>query len=220
MRIGLVADINDNKFLFNRVYFDYARRFSTDVLLISPLDEEIFDIDFLMLPGGADVLPLRYGKVLRPGLCGTPNWNYEFFDSEMLPYYIENKVKIFGICRGLQTLNVHFNGTLHQHVFNEPYSSKGRDEIVHSIITNNSQFLPVNSLHHQTINKCADDFEPIAWSFTQDKNNKKEKKLKYIEAIKHKYLPIAAVQFHPEELITNRKADETTSWVDSLILSL
>jgi putative glutamine amidotransferase len=216
-KIGLLADIEDNKWSFNMAYMTWARRFCGNVELISPLDKDLrTDLDLLILPGGADVLPFRYGEHLKNGYCGMPNFRYEEFDMVMLPQYVDQETPIFGICRGLQTLNVHFKGSLHQHIFDEP-NSRFRTDTVHKIRTAKGYF-DVNSMHHQAIKKLGQDLTSIAASVEIEK--KKPEKLRYIEGIRHNNLPIAAVQFHPEELCFNPKANQATEWVDNLVLSI
>ena len=217
-KIGLLCDIDEGKWSFNMAYLNWARRFSRDVELISPLDTEVRDFDLLILPGGADVLPARYGEFLQVGTCGMPNFRYEQFDCETLPNYIQQGTPIFGICRGLQTLNVHFNGSLHQHIYGEPSSMKHRGELVQEIRTANGMFR-VNSLHHQAIKKLGEDIVPIAYSITRRKGEKNPID-RYVEAIKHTKRSIVAVQFHPEELCYQKDAVATTQWVDNLVRSI
>lgn len=93
--------------------------------------------------------------------------------------------------------NVHFGGTLNQHIFHET-SIKSRQELVHDLywsrndakikLKNNK----VNSLHHQSINELGNGLISIC-----------EAQDGHIEVIKHAELPIAAVQYHPEEIWDN-----------------
>ena len=119
------------------------------------------------------------------------------FDVNVLPHYVAKGVPVFGICRGLQTLNVYFGGTLNQHI-NHEYSTKSRQELVHdiyiyrqgiNIFTKNNKLGKVNSLHHQSIKDLGENLVKLAVSDDET-----------VEAIKHRTLPIAAVQWHPEEI--------------------
>lgn len=58
------------------------------------------DLDLLVLTGGADVDPKRYGEE-PSSLCGPKDIRKEWFDIFCLPKYMETKIPIFGICRGL-----------------------------------------------------------------------------------------------------------------------
>lgn len=91
----------------------------------------------------------------------------------------------------VQTINVHFGGTLHQHI-NSEYSSESRGQLVHQIVTKEGRKFKTNSLHHQAINKPGDGIVIEAWTATKGDGN--------IEAISHKTYPLFGVQFHPEEI--------------------
>jgi putative glutamine amidotransferase len=114
---------------------------------------------------------------------------------------------VFGICRGLQLLNVAFGGTLWQDINTQvPDSLVHRDAVVydhnfHSIDivagTRLAALYPgvervrVNSVHHQGIKELADEFVVEAVSHTDG----------VVEAIRRKDPDasyIAAVQWHPE----------------------
>ena len=120
----------------------------------------------------------------------------------MLQKYIDAKIPIFGICRGLQTLNVHFGGTLDQHI--DTKTSETRSELVHDafqlkhIVPGEQSSVTkfrVNSLHHQAIGRLGDDLEIMLTDKLPTKNNDF-----IVEGIRHKSLPIYGVQYHPEEI--------------------
>lgn len=197
-QIGIVGwKTGENSFGVTVPYFEYFSQFG-EVSILSP--GQYKDLDLLILPGGLDVDPARYNNI--PSLnSSNSNILLEFFDKNILPKYIENKTKIFGICRGLQTLNVYFGGTINQDIPYHPYSNP-RDERIHEVVSTFkfSEFdkrffygktkIKVNSLHHQAILNLGVDLESILVSKDDEE----------IEAIKHKELPIYAVQYHPEEL--------------------
>ena len=221
--IGILTHITDPtgntpSFGLNAAYLRYFRKFG-NVIMIDPGSDSVVDVDLLVLPGGRDVNPIRYGEV--PDLkTGHPDIHYEWFDTYMLQEYINRKIPIFGICRGLQTLNVHFGGKLNQHIFQD-YSGEDRSKLVESIklfdqqpvkvkdqwITGkvtwggkvvDNQLLKINSLHHQGIYDTHSHFEKTISSemIPLAKNTSYGN----IEAIMHKELPIIAVQWHPEEM--------------------
>lgn len=200
----------------NSAYIEFFRQFG-DVIILDPVSDRVMtDLDLLVLPGGADVNPLRYHD--KPSLfTNKPNISYEYFDTVMLPKYISVGVPIFGICRGFQTLNVHFGGKLTQD-YPFPYSTKSRDELVEPvIITGNTGWtkyvhddfirgtrkgkaflMTINSIHHQGVfysdderdNQLAGGFKVLA----------KSKASGNVEAFYHENLPIAGVQYHPEHI--------------------
>jgi gamma-glutamyl-gamma-aminobutyrate hydrolase PuuD len=172
------------------------------------------DIDLLLLPGGPDVNPQRYGEI--PSVFNTRQSNQlEFFDENVLPEYINSNIPIFGICRGFQSLVVHFGGSLEQHMFSlHPHSVKHRGELVDEVeftddisddmktylslylpgINDNGnrttkQVQPVNSIHHQCVK---DPGETVIIGESEDGT---------AEVMHHPDLRIAGVQYHPEELV-------------------
>lgn len=197
------------KFGNNGSYVDFFRQFG-NVVILDPASPYMDFIDMLILPGGEDVNPERYGQV--PSIkCGKPNLQYEYFDKHVLPEYIENKKMIFCVCRGFQSIAVEFGCKLFQHKViqnsNPRYERFEDIKIVSQPISNDfiasnqsksllspkaGDIYKINSLHHQGLmndglNKKA--FRILAVS----------KKYGNIEAIQHKSLPIIGVQWHPEE---------------------
>lgn len=77
-----------------------------------PLDREALDeIDGVVLTGGADVEPHRYGASDPQALCSTFPGRDDA-DFKILESALERRLPILAICRGMQLLNVHLGGTL------------------------------------------------------------------------------------------------------------
>lgn len=158
----------------------------TPVLIYPKNGSEVPKIGGLLLPGGTDVDSKRYQPLLPRIWCYPPDPYLEYFDTQILPHFISPDVPIFGICRGLQTLNVHFGGSLYRDIWKHPYS-KEKSDLVHEVIGQVSG--RVNSFHHQAIWKLGNGLE---WLEKSDDG--------FIEAIRHEELPIYAVQWHPERM--------------------
>lgn len=206
-RIGVVAPKNYEGGL--GIPSAYAAFLSTFGILIpiNPLDDNVnTDIDILLLLGGSDVNPARYGELHNIDfMTQNPNIQLEYFDVCVLPKYIDNKIPILGICRGFQTLNVHFGGRLDQHIYQSTSASNNRAELVHHVVFTNEGFtiaksigvstfkkMKINSLHHQGF--FTDDAgEGIISMLTNEEQGN-------VEAFIHKTLPVAGVQWHPEEI--------------------
>lgn len=153
------------------------------------------DADALILPGGADINPKLYNEPLN----GSVNIDDELdkCNYEAIKYFAESEKPILGICRGQQVLNVYFGGSLIQDMPNHKKLDADTDQthIVHAadsdIINMYGKDFVTNSAHHQVIDNLADNFTVTMKS---DEG--------YIEGIKHNFLPIYAVQWHPERVKT------------------
>ncbi len=231
--ISLILSRNVNEIVFNE-YIDFAnlikeefnkrfnKNFETKYFFYE--DSKIEDLEgsvVIILSGGVDVFPEFYNStILYEQELYKFDKSRDEFELELLEKY-HTKVPIFGICRGIQIINVYFKGTLFQHL---PYDIKGividnshkiypeiqdfnaKRKLRHIIygkffeelkemVDNVNDLRIVNSRHHQAIKKLADNFEILALA-----------KDGIIEIIKHNNLPILAVQYHPEqrELINNQ----------------
>lgn len=195
--IGIPAwAFNDGSmFGVRKEYVQYASEFG-DVRILSIYEAPCPNqIDLLLLPGGPDVNPARYGQI--PSLlCQPSNIFMEAFDLYHLPHYVEAGTSVFGICRGMQTLNVHFGGTLYQEIGSHPTSTKRETEAAHPLLfhtryqalTKDKRYAcgKVTSRHHQGLDVVADDLDVVA--VFDD----------IPEIVFHKTLNIAGVQYHPE----------------------
>ena len=66
----------------------------------------------IVLTGGCDIDPGRYGKGDEIRKCGMTSLKRDVIDSILVDYAFENKVPILGICRGEQFLNIARGGKL------------------------------------------------------------------------------------------------------------
>ncbi|WP_328333267.1 MULTISPECIES: gamma-glutamyl-gamma-aminobutyrate hydrolase family protein [unclassified Streptomyces] len=72
-------------------------------------------LDGLVIAGGADVEPARYGAAAHPR-TGPPALDRDAWELALIEAALERGVPLLGICRGLQLLNVALGGTLVQHL--------------------------------------------------------------------------------------------------------
>ncbi|MEV1048253.1 gamma-glutamyl-gamma-aminobutyrate hydrolase family protein [Streptomyces sp. NPDC049916] len=77
--------------------------------------EVVAALDGLVIAGGADVEPARYGAAPDPR-TGPPSQARDAWELALIGAAIEQRVPVLGICRGMQLLNVARGGTLHQHL--------------------------------------------------------------------------------------------------------
>ena len=167
-------------------------------------DHDIEECDCLLIPGGADVTPELYGQ--QPDeTVGKTDVDLDKMQLDLIDKFVQKKKPIFGICRGLQLINVYFKGTLIQDLktdINHKWIALGKDRF-HEIT--NTDYMAevftekclVNSSHHQAIDKIGNGL--IAVSHSSDN---------VIEAIHHETLPIYAVQWHPERTILTYAKDD------------
>ena len=86
-----------------------------DPVLVENPDEVLDRIDALVLAGGCDIDPARYGQPQHPETVGLvpPRDDFEF---ALLERAIERDLPTLCVCRGMQVLNVLRGGTLIQHL--------------------------------------------------------------------------------------------------------
>ena len=161
-------------------------------------------LDGLVMHGGADVWPGTYGEEpLRPEWVGDAA--RDAYEIALMRAFVAAGKPVFGICRGLQIINVGFGGTLYQDIATQvdtPVRHQDRPVYEHNFhevalvpgtrldsLLKTTPSRTVNSIHHQAIRQLAPDFEVEARSPVDG----------VIEAIRHRGAPyVAAVQWHPE----------------------
>ncbi len=164
-------------------------------------------LDGILLSGGADIGPDRYGASPETNDF-PPEPDRDQFELSLLEGAIAAELPVLGICRGLQLINVAAGGTLHQHVpahagFDHPPTHTPHTVSLEANSTLADLYGPsraVNSLHHQTVDQLGRNLRVTA---TADGT---------VEGIEHDTLPIVAVQWHPE-MMTTRSRDPIFGWL-------
>lgn len=170
------------------------------------VDAYLAALDGLLFTGGEDIAPAYYGAS-RDERCGEPDAERDLFEIHLARAALARQVPAFGICRGLQLLNVAAGGTLHQDLACRPdtamYHSAAlpeRRNLIHPV-----RILPgtrlhalmrvaesrVTSTHHQFVRDLAPGFQASAVSA-------EDGIIEAIEAPDHPFL--LAVQWHPERM--------------------
>jgi len=166
--------------------------------------ETVGRLDGLLLSGGGDIDPSRYGQnVRRTDQLGAPARNAS--DLLLARAAQERGTPTLGVCLGVQVMNVEFGGTLLQHLPEDvPGSLKHEEETEespeHAVTVEPETLLSrilgaasavVNSFHHQSVGKVAPGFRVAAKSPDG-----------IIEAIERPDLPFyVGVQWHPERML-------------------
>ena len=166
--------------------------------------------DGLILCGGNDIAPARYGEEF----CGAVNIDYERDAAEfaLLKAYVDAGKPVMGICRGHQLINVFFGGSLYQDLPESVLHKQqdGKDN-VHEVKAPAESILgrlygevfSVNSSHHQAVKALGAGLRVSAvWNE------------QYAEAVEHAELPIFGVQWHPERMCFKHEREDTVCGAD------
>ena len=171
-------------------------------------DDLFGSLDGVLLTGGVDLNPARYGAPMHPEIDELDLARDEM-EIAMVHWLLENNKPFLGICRGIEVINVALGGTLYTHIsdqlpnalFHPCYGGdRPRNLLSHHVNVEPGSKLAgligegqvwVNSLHHQGIHELAPGLRAVA--FAGDG---------LVEGIEHPSHPFAiGVQWHPEELI-------------------
>lgn len=173
-----------------------------------PLPLDLSWVGGLLLPGGPDVEPGRYGGEPEP--LTRPDPASDELEFGLANWAIRAEIPILAICRGLQVLNVALGGSLTQDLTDhapraEVPGPARRDRLAHGLtIDPTSQLgqivgpesVQVNSLHHQGIERLAPGLRATAWA--------PEGLIEAFEMPDRRFG--LGVQYHPEELGSENRA--------------
>lgn len=161
-------------------------------------------LDGLLAPGGHDIAPELYGEQIDEA-CGIYTLYEDDYDMELIKEAVSQKKPVFGICRGMQIINVLYGGTLYQDIPTQ-YS----EELLHTRVTPDeenfhtvdieknsylakvlgvTEAVQVNTSHHQAVKDVAEGF--VVTAKAPDG---------IIEAIENTDASVLCVQWHPERL--------------------
>ena len=163
------------------LYAESISRAGGSPLLIPLTDDQsllnrLFDLcDGLVIHGGEDIDPARYGEPPHPELGRTAPLRDELEIALVRRAWGAPK-PLLGICRGLQVMNVALGGSLYQDIPSQcagaiRHSSTSYTELVHEISFEASSRLgslfggnscSVNSLHHQSVKEVASELRLVA----------------------------------------------------------
>ncbi len=162
-------------------------------------EEVLSGLDALLLTGGGDVDPARYGEQPVPEVYGVDPARDDW---ELALVRAADRHPILGVCRGAQLLNVAAGGTLIQHLSSTAAAHRLRErdqEVVHDVDVDPDSLLAgivgqprlgVNSIHHQAVKRVGEGFRAVAWAADG-----------VVEAIERSDgAPVVAIQWHPESL--------------------
>lgn len=200
--------------VMNRMYLDALVRAGGSPVLLPLLTDgqealrDMYErLDGVLLPGGVDIHPSSYGQAARPGLRRTDP-ERDAVELTLARWALADDLPLFGLCRGLQVINVARGGTLVQDlVLERPDTARhdfeppeyARDYLAHQVQVEQGTRLrsvagaarvAVNSMHHQAVDRVG---EGLAVTARSDDG--------VVEAVEGSGRFVLGVQWHPESLV-------------------
>jgi putative glutamine amidotransferase len=215
--IGLTSYLERTRFgvwdtdaaVLHRGYVDGIVRAGGVPVLLPPAGagypELLKAIDGLVLTGGADIEPARYGRQAHDSTYTRPS--RDTFEFALLDGALAAGIPALGVCRGLQVLNVAFGGTLTQHL-PEATGSAAHQPARATFGTTTVKLAPgsraarilgteteCRCYHHQAVDRLGAGLRGVGWAADG-----------MIEAVE---LPgdqfVLGVQWHPEQDTDDRR---------------
>lgn len=171
------------------------------------LDRLLSRLDGLLLSGGGDIHPARYGEERHP-LSEEPDETLDEFELKLIDWALQEDVPTLGVCRGMQLMNVALGGSLHQDIVDQYATDtrhsnrdKSRDYLAHTVkvlpgtrmeAILRAREVRVNSLHHQAVKQPG---KGVTISGVAEDGI-----AEMMEVADYRFM--LAVQFHPEEIYT------------------
>ncbi|HWD98612.1 MAG TPA: gamma-glutamyl-gamma-aminobutyrate hydrolase family protein [Bryobacteraceae bacterium] len=187
-------------------YEEALRAAGIEALVLSAAEaEEVDGFDGLLLMGGSDVNPARYGEPADP-MTQAPDDARDEAESRLITQAFERDVPVLAICRGLQILNVAAGGGLIQHLEDERghrVRSGDRSRPAHETeiapdtklasVLGEPLTVDVNSRHHQAAGRIGEGLVVSARA--------KDGIVEGLERPDRRF--VLAVQWHPENQAVN-----------------
>jgi putative glutamine amidotransferase len=172
-------------------------------------------LDGLLLSGGGDIDPARYGEEPVPEVYGVDE-RRDAFELALVDVALERNTPTLGICRGHQVLNVALGGRMLQHVGHlTSVNHQERErfgEVIHTVLVEPGSLVAsvlgatvvgVNTLHHQAVAEPGRGLRVVARSADDA----------LIEAVEHEDRRTIGVQWHPELLQHRPQQRRLFNWL-------
>jgi putative glutamine amidotransferase len=200
----------NNRYSLPAEYVDAVRRAGGIPVLMPPgeqaPDDWLESLDGLILSGGGDIDPARYGGSQHETLYNIDR-ERDDFEFALVEQALARRIPLLCICRGMQVLNIHLGGTLYEHVpdvYGEDvlHRAPPREPIPHALRIVPETHLAgllgrdeveAASWHHQAVNTLGRGLVPVAYAPDG-----------LVEAVELPEYPwLVAVQWHPELTAAN-----------------
>lgn len=164
-------------------------------------------IDGLLIPGGGDMYPSYYSEEPHPSVKIVPRQRTDF-EIALLKAIMELRKPVFGVCYGMQLINVAFGGSLYQDIKSQLGTSVDHTRGCHRVIGSGKWLggdFVVNTSHHQAVKELGKDLEVIA--VAEDH---------LVEAVHLRDYPfLLGVQWHPERSMDQLSVHLFISFVEA-----
>jgi putative glutamine amidotransferase len=206
LRPGRVSFWNVGGYGVPENYIDAIRRAGGRPALLlpgddTPVEEMLESFDALLLVGGGDVEPSRYGRQPHAEVYGLEP-DRDGLEMALLRDADRREMPTLAICRGMQVMNVAFGGTLNQHLpdhteYLEHGTPSGQDLVRHDVKlapdsriaeAAGAEVLSCSTHHHQGVEGLGEGVSASGWS---------EDGL--VEALEREGGWMVGVQWHPED---------------------
>ncbi|MFD0275021.1 gamma-glutamyl-gamma-aminobutyrate hydrolase family protein [Kitasatospora sp. NPDC127111] len=161
--------------LVPQTYVDAVSRAGGTPVLLPPQPGgagHLLDVlDGLVLAGGPDVDPARYGAAADPR-TGPPHPARDDWELTLLRGALDRDLPLLGVCRGMQLLNVALGGTLIQHLPDRSHQIVPAGFVRHRVdVADGSRAgdvlgtsAEVSCYHHQAVDRLGDGLRATAHS--------------------------------------------------------
>jgi putative glutamine amidotransferase len=197
-----------------RAYIDAVVRAGGQPVIVNDArdpKELLARVDALVLTGGPDLDPARYGEAAHPSVYGVDAADDDF-ECSLTEAALVRSVPTLAICRGIQVLNVARGGTLYQHIADDPGVPAHGEPGVLDGARRHDVTLDADSLvadvmgetrvtaschHHQAIAELGDGLRVVGRA-----------KDGIVEALEIDGAFLLAVQWHPEDTAEDDPAQQ------------